>query len=458
MQSQVKAVVRLFQVTDALVIAATVAFTSPPLPPTTFELFLLLLLVPCWASLFRYFRLYESHRLQGVGGAIRAVISAQIIGTLALGLAFATWHVPDRAAWLVKFGLLSTTLLIFQRWVTYLVLHLLRRRGFDERQVLFVGARENADEIIGSFEQHPEWGLRVAAIGVGAPGERQYWTQPDCRPYGASLEDLLRAEVIDEFLIHVPAEQLPAEQSFLHACHEYGLLGRVLLDLPAAPITNQQIEDFCGSMSIAVGAERQDSPRLWLKRITDVVFSAILLLLLAPVLLLIAMLVKLSSPGPILFRQRRMGLHGRSFNMLKFRTMIDGAESLQKSLVSQTITGGPIYKNPVDWRVTPVGRILRRFSLDELPQLLNVLSGEMSLVGPRPLPLQEAAAISGSHRRRFSMRPGITCLWQVNGRSTVKYSTWMEYDLQYVDGWSFWLDLKLLARTIPAVLGGRGAY
>jgi lipopolysaccharide/colanic/teichoic acid biosynthesis glycosyltransferase len=175
-------------------------------------------------------------------------------------------------------------------------------------------------------------------------------------------------------------------------------------------------------------------------------------------MLISALLVKLSLPGPIIFKQSRAGLHGRPFVLYKFRTMVDGAEGMLHALASRSVTRGPTFKDRADLRVTPIGRLLRRFSIDELPQLFNVLSGNMSLVGPRPLPLHEAAEIFGVHRRRFSMRPGITCLWQVNGRSNVEFSKWMSYDLQYVDRWSLWLDAKLLVQTIPAVLTGKGAY
>ena len=190
----------------------------------------------------------------------------------------------------------------------------------------------------------------------------------------------------------------------------------------------------------------------------DVVLSATLLVILLPLLLAIALMVKLSSSGPIIFRQERIGFHGRRFRLYKFRTMIVGAEAMLPALAHRSVTGGPIFKDPTDVRITRVGRILRRFSLDELPQLLNVLRGDMSLVGPRPLPVHESAAISGAHRRRFAMRPGITCLWQVNGRSDVDYATWMRYDLEYVDTWSLQLDAKLLLQTIPVGIHGRGAY
>jgi lipopolysaccharide/colanic/teichoic acid biosynthesis glycosyltransferase len=144
--------------------------------------------------------------------------------------------------------------------------------------------------------------------------------------------------------------------------------------------------------------------------------------------------------------------------MLKFRTMIDGAEALLPAISARSITKGPIFKDPRDFRITPIGRILRKFSIDELPQLFNVIKGDMSLVGPRPLPVHESAAITGPYRRRFCMRPGITCLWQINGRSNVDYTTWMNYDLQYVDRWSLSMDARLLLKTIPAVLSRRGAY
>jgi lipopolysaccharide/colanic/teichoic acid biosynthesis glycosyltransferase len=196
---------------------------------------------------------------------------------------------------------------------------------------------------------------------------------------------------------------------------------------------------------------------LAIKRVFDVGIAALMLIAFAPLMILIGVMVGLSSPGPILFRQTRSGMYGRRFGMFKFRTMIDGAEAMIRHS-HRSITQGPIFKDPNDYRITPVGRFLRRFSLDELPQLFNVLSGDMSMVGPRPLPVYEADQITGESRRRFSVPPGITCLWQVAGRNNVGYEKWMQYDLQYVDEWSLWFDTILLLRTVPAVLGRKGAY
>jgi exopolysaccharide biosynthesis polyprenyl glycosylphosphotransferase len=194
------------------------------------------------------------------------------------------------------------------------------------------------------------------------------------------------------------------------------------------------------------------------KRIIDTVFSAILLILLNPILLVAAVLIKCSSNGPILFRQERVGVNKRRFMILKFRTMVPNAEKMLAKLEESNEVPGPVFKIRKDPRITPIGKILRRTSIDELPQLFNVLKGDMSLVGPRPLPVRDYEGFSEDwQRRRFSVRPGITCLWQVSGRSSIPFEQWMKLDLQYLDEWSLWLDMKILARTVSAVLKGSGA-
>jgi lipopolysaccharide/colanic/teichoic acid biosynthesis glycosyltransferase len=202
---------------------------------------------------------------------------------------------------------------------------------------------------------------------------------------------------------------------------------------------------------------RPTIPALVVKLCADRLVAAALLAALAPLLLLLALLARFLGGSPLLYVQRRGGLYGRPFDMLKFRTMRVGAEAERAFLLAQNEMDGPVFKLTNDPRVTPFGRVLRRFSLDELPQLLNVLRGQMSLVGPRPLPLEETAALTGGHRRRLSMRPGLTCLWQVGGRSELPFTEWMALDLDYVDRWSLGLDLAILLRTIPAIIRGRGA-
>jgi exopolysaccharide biosynthesis polyprenyl glycosylphosphotransferase len=195
------------------------------------------------------------------------------------------------------------------------------------------------------------------------------------------------------------------------------------------------------------------------KRLIDICGSAVFLLAAAPLMLLTAVLIKLDSPGPVFFKQERVGLHKRRFQLIKFRTMTEGAERQQQLLEHLNEADGPVFKIKDDPRITRVGKFLRRFSIDELPQLFNVLKGEMSLVGPRPLPVRDVQRIALQwHKRRLSMKPGVTCLWQVNGRSDVSFDHWVRMDLEYIDKWSLGLDLKILLRTIPTVLKGAGAY
>jgi exopolysaccharide biosynthesis polyprenyl glycosylphosphotransferase len=198
--------------------------------------------------------------------------------------------------------------------------------------------------------------------------------------------------------------------------------------------------------------------RLLAKRVVDLLGASALLLLCAPVLFVSAVAIKLTSPGPVFFHQDRYGWHRRRFRMFKLRTMVADAEALQSSLEEQNEASGPVFKIRDDPRVTPVGHILRRTSIDELPQLFNVLRGDMSLVGPRPLPIRDVHRFTeAALMRRFSVRPGITCLWQIGGRSEVGFDAWIQLDLKYIDEWSLWLDLLILCRTVPAVLRGTGA-
>jgi exopolysaccharide biosynthesis polyprenyl glycosylphosphotransferase len=197
---------------------------------------------------------------------------------------------------------------------------------------------------------------------------------------------------------------------------------------------------------------------LLVKRTIDFVLSATLLILLSVVLAVVAILIKLTDPGPVFFSQNRVGLNKRQFKMYKFRTMVVDAEKMQNQLLAKNEMTGPVFKIKDDPRVTPLGKFLRKSSLDELPQLWNVVKGDMSLVGPRAMSLRDYALFDQDwQRRRFSVKPGITCLWQVNGRNSVPFEQWMELDMQYIDKWSLWLDLKILALTVPAVLRGTGA-
>ena len=458
MRSRAIIAVAVLPTADCLTVAAIfVRFWDGDFTHARLEFFWALLAVPILSVAYSFFGLYDSHRIEGVSGLMRRVLSAHFAGGLLLaGLLTVASH-GQRYASLGEFLLVSAAFMLAERCGLYSVLQFARRRGYDIRRVCVIGDWEMARDMEQRFARHLEWGLRVVCVGQGPPDDRHFRDYPGGTSRGP-LDEVLRTCVIDEVHLHVAPEDLPRESPVLHLCEQYGLLARVVLDTRRHLIKEPSVEDLCGELSLSIGHARRNDWALLLKRGFDIVLAAAAMIVLAPFLLVIAVLLKLSSPGPIIFRQRRVGLHGRKFTMFKFRTMVNGADTLLQSVAHTNITGGPIFKSPIDCRITNFGRILRRFSLDELPQLMNVVLGDMSLVGPRPLPIHESDAIRGEHRRRFSMPPGLTCLWQINGRSNVGYERWMKYDLQYVDAWSLWLDFKVLARTIPVVLFSRGAF
>jgi exopolysaccharide biosynthesis polyprenyl glycosylphosphotransferase len=223
-------------------------------------------------------------------------------------------------------------------------------------------------------------------------------------------------------------------------------------------LARTRVEEYEGESIISIYTGSKELGALFAKRALDFTVALILLALLSPLFAIVAAIIKLTSEGPVFFTQKRLGLNKRLFSMWKFRTMIADAEAKLAVLEDQNEMEGPVFKIKNDPRITSTGKFLRKTSIDELPQLINVLLGDMSLVGPRPLPVRDFEGFDQDwHRRRFSVPPGITCLWQVNGRSDIGFDKWMKLDMQYIDEWSFWLDLKILLRTIPAVLRGSGA-
>jgi exopolysaccharide biosynthesis polyprenyl glycosylphosphotransferase len=245
--------------------------------------------------------------------------------------------------------------------------------------------------------------------------------------------------------------------TIINLCEQQGIIIRLLSDLFDLKIAKSYVDSLDGIPLITLHAVPLGQLPLLVKRTLDIMISSIALLLLLPLLLAFSILIKLDSKGPVFFIQERMGLNKRKFKLLKFRTMINNAELLQEQLRNFNEVSGPVFKIKNDPRLTRVGRWLRKTSVDELPQLINVLKGDMSLVGPRPPIPREVEQYQLKDRRRLSMKPGITCLWQVNGRSNVSFERWMELDKEYIDNWSLWLDFKILAKTIPAVIRGSGA-
>ena len=274
----------------------------------------------------------------------------------------------------------------------------------------------------------------------------------------AELEGLLKTHPIEVVLIGLPIKSMYEEiQGVIRVCESVGVESHYMQDFfdtshARVEVHSQQPKHF------AVLSTVRPDPKQHIKRIFDFVMALMILILVSPIMLVAAVLVRLTSPGPVFFVQQRYGRHRKRFPMFKFRSMVIDAEARQASLELVNEAEGPVFKLKADPRVTRVGAFLRRTSIDELPQLFNVLRGEMSLVGPRPLPLRDVSRFEQSWLlRRFSVRPGLTCLWQVNGRSNTSFASWIAQDLAYIDRWSLGLDLKILLMTIPAVLRGSGA-
>lgn len=270
------------------------------------------------------------------------------------------------------------------------------------------------------------------------------------------LEDRLHAQVVDLVFLDLPITD-PFVETAIDICEAEGKEVRLALDGFAATIARLTVTDFYGVPALSLRYTSDNYRQLILKRVIDFIAAGAGLVLLSPLIVAVAAAVRLTSEGPVFFRQQRIGLHGRVFWLYKFRTMVQDAEQRKESLQHLNEMSGPVFKITNDPRVTPVGRFLRKTSLDELPQLINVLKGEMSLVGPRPPLPKEVSQYRNQFRRRLSVRPGITCLWQISGRNNIDFENWMDLDMQYIDNWSLELDIKILLKTIPAVLFGRGA-
>jgi exopolysaccharide biosynthesis polyprenyl glycosylphosphotransferase len=274
------------------------------------------------------------------------------------------------------------------------------------------------------------------------------------------LNSAIADEAVDEVLVALPMDKYgPLVETIVRHCEEQGIIVRVRTQMSNLHVARSYVDELQGVPVVTIQSGPPDSWQLAAKRLIDIVVSTGLLLGLTPLLATVILLIRLDSPGPIFFAQERVGFNKRRFRILKFRTMVDGSDQQQQMLEELNEADGPVFKIKNDPRVTRVGRFLRRFSIDELPQLFNVLKGDMSLVGPRPLPIRDVKRIDVQwHKRRFSIKPGITCLWQVNGRSNIGFDEWVRLDLDYIDRWSLGLDMKILMKTIPVVFRGSGAY
>jgi exopolysaccharide biosynthesis polyprenyl glycosylphosphotransferase len=338
-------------------------------------------------------------------------------------------------------------------------LHIFHKLLDGEKNILIVGTTLKAVEVVHVLESSRQWGYRIAGIVQENSADP---IDPALMKYPlislSSVREKIRHIVIDEVILAVSLESLHNLEELFLLCEEEGIKSRVMLSFFPHVTSKIYLEALHELPLLTFTTTPQSEYLLFFKSTLDFLFALIFLILLAPLLAVVAVLIKLTSSGPIIFKQVRSGLGGRKFVLYKFRTMIQQAEELKEQYHHLNEMSGPVFKIKADPRCTLLGRWLRKFSLDEFPQLFNVLKGDMSFVGPRPPLPEEVDQYARWQRRRLRMKPGLSCLWQIRGRNNVDFEEWMRLDLEYIDNWSLMLDLMIVLKTIPIVILGRGAH
>lgn len=418
-------------------------------------------LVITWHLAFSVQGLYLSHRFATQQKELLEIARAILFCALVLlvGAQIGRWPTINLAT-VTVFGSIGFALVASMRLLLRLHLRRLRKRGHNVKSLLIVGGGARSRRFAAHIQKRQDLGYKVVAYVDSDPS---FADEPiGGAPWLGRVEDLpsiLASEVIDEAAIALPIKSHYSQTEFAVAVlEEQGITTHLLSDLFPQKLARSHTGDLDGLPIVSLHSVPPFSWRTEAKRLFDLVVGTFLLLVFAPLFVLAAVAIKLDSPGPVFFIQDRFGLNKRRFRMIKFRTMRADAEARMQEIEHLNEKSGPIFKIRNDPRITRVGRWLRKTSVDELPQLINVLLGEMSIVGPRPLSVRDALRMEVAwQKRRFSVKPGLTCLWQVSGRSNLSFEQWMQLDLDYIDQWSLKLDASILLRTIPAIMTARGA-
>ncbi len=427
----------------------------------------LLLIIIAWIISFNWMGMYMSYRQQPFWQFFAVIVKSCLLGMILVSLAMYLMHIKGVSRLLMGiFLILDIGLLTLSKYIIFKTLEKIRADGFNIRHVLIVGSQDQARQVIEAVERHKASGYRVLGCfeldeeKLGAPvanGHTVIGLIKDLEPY-------LRNHIVDELIFAMPLRKIKNGDRYMALAESMGIKVRIIPDwelhylMYRPDIATIQFEEFLGVYNMALQSTPQNEGQLLLKNMFDFFGALVLLILLLPVFLGIGLAIKVFSKGPVFYRQERLGMNGRRFNVIKFRTMVENADELQKELEEMNEADGPVFKIKDDPRIIPyVGHFLRKTSLDELPQLFNVLKGEMSLVGPRPPIPREVDEYSVWQRRRLSMRPGMTCLWQIAPRrNELSFEEWMKLDLKYIDTWSLFNDFKILLLTARAVLTGAG--
>ncbi|MEO6260669.1 MAG: sugar transferase, partial [Thermoanaerobaculia bacterium] len=387
-----------------------------------------------WSILVFTYHSYHSHRTVPLTRETLTTLRVVLAGSVIL--ATLAYLIPLRQlsrSWFALFVMLSATLLVFQRILLRVLARYVRAKGLNYRTVLIVGTGRRAIEVARMISGHKYWGYKILGfvsdghrLANGWSGYRVFGFVPDLRSLLENRVDF--PEPIDEIVFAVTRKKLDEMKQIFLMCEELGIRTRVAMNFFSNRVARIELEELEGIPFLTFTTTPSNESQLAFKRLLDVAVAMFILVLSLPALLIAALGIKLSSPGSVLFKQERIGLNGRSFLLYKFRTMIEDAHERRGEVSHLNEMSGPVFKLKDDPRVTTIGRILRRFSLDELPQLWNVLKGDMSIVGPRPPIPEEVASYHRWHRRRLSMKPGLTCLWQISGRNNIDFDRWMQLD------------------------------
>jgi exopolysaccharide biosynthesis polyprenyl glycosylphosphotransferase len=422
-------------------------FKLIPAPPEDAFLWIFLFLIPAAPMILEWQGFYRRPTIGPRRAFIIPLLKACLIVTVGvilsaffLRITFARWVV-------LAFGPLAFGMVHVKEEILRALYKSGLARGQVRRRFLLVGPPEETARMRRELDAHAEEEIDVVSV----------FDLNDLTD--GQLMEALHEHAINGVVVSARHADFDRAEACIRACELEGVEVWLVADFFKTQISRASFDEFYGRPTLVFRSAPEISWPGVGKHLLDFFGSFGLLLVTSPLLIAVAIIIKFTSPGPVLFRQQRAGLNGRSFTMFKFRTMVTNAEQLKQELAALNEMSGPVFKLTNDPRVTRIGRWLRKFSLDEFPQLMNVLAGDMSLVGPRPLPLDEVARFDDmAHRRRLSVKPGLTCLWQVSGRNDVKdFRDWVRLDLQYIDNWSLWLDVKILLRTIPVVLRGTGA-
>ncbi len=428
-------------------------------PIQTYAPFALALVIVLPIS-FRFSGVYPYHKGRSVVEETYKIATAVTVGVVVLitvGLFFSPL-LYSRLIFLY-FAFLSTMILGASRFGIQIARGHLRKYEVGVNRVLLIGAGDVGRMVMRTVAARPDYGYQL----VGFMDDNPAKSQNDIGPYRAlgtvdNLGDALDSQDIDTVIICLPWQSHRMIQRLLRSCEQRNVRALVVPDLFQVTMNQVYVDDFNGIPLIGTRGLSIQGWNLIIKRASDLVIGGIGTLLGAPFIAFIALAIKLDSPGPVLFRQTRVGRNGEEFTCYKFRSMVDGADQMQVELLNENEATGPLFKVRNDPRRTRVGRWLRRYSLDEIPQLINVLKGEMSLVGPRPNLPEEVEQYVDWHTKRLTVVPGITGLWQVSGRSDLTFDEMVLLDLYYVENWNVTLDVSILIRSVPAIIRGRGAY